>query len=322
MSMHFPNFALMDSREITNWFADAQQALSFITPNQLRIEAQVYQIRYPSFDYAGLMFVNTNGDMWDAGSIFFSGDIAGQAQFLSARANDMPFADISADQFERANQLAGIGYEWSLGELIRTARFGRNLTADKASAARRVSEQFLFNIAISGSAEKNWTGLINTSAVPSAALGAAWTTATTAQTFLNDINGIILAPGLATRDAYPAEQLLLPPSVIQLMASILIPNTNTTVLEFIRANNAYTAQTGQPLSIRTLYELETAGAGSTRRMMAYNRDPNVVQFHLPGPHTFLEPYKVNSFSWEVAGIMNVGGVEFRIPAGAAYRDNL
>ena len=35
-------------REIN--FADAQQALGFITPQLLRIETQVYQTKYPSFD--------------------------------------------------------------------------------------------------------------------------------------------------------------------------------------------------------------------------------------------------------------------------------
>jgi hypothetical protein len=318
----FKNFALMDDAELTAYFTDAQQAIGFITPQQLRIEAQVYEMRYPAFDYAALLPVNTDGDMWEAGTIYFSGDIAGKAEWFSGRADDFPFADVAFESFERANHMAAIGYEWSTGEVIRAARSGRNLTADKANAARRVGEQFIYNVAVSGSAEKNFTGLINNAAVPSAALGAAWTGATTPETILSDVNGVLMAPGIATRDVYQADVLLLPPSVIQYLAGRLIANTTTTLLDFIRQQNGLTTVTGRPLTIRALYELETAGAGNTRRMMAYARDPNVAQFHLPGPHTFLPPYQRSALSYEVAGIMNIGGTEFRIPLGAAYRDGL
>lgn len=316
----FKNFALMDEQALTAYFTDAQQAIGFITPQQLRIEAGVYQTRYPAFDYASLMPVDTSGDMWEAGSIFYSGDIAGKAEFFSGRANDFPFADVSATMFERANHMAAIGYEWSTGELIRAARSGRNLTADKANAARRVSEQFIYNIALSGSAEKNWTGLINTAAVPTV-VTAAWVGGTTTDVILSDVNAVLLAPGIATRDVYPSDVLILPPSAYQYLAGRLVPNTNTTVLEFIRTQNAISTITGRPIEFKSAYELETAGTGATRRMIAYARDPNVVQFHLPGPWQLLAPFQRSTLNYEVAGIMNLGGTEFRIPAGAAYRDS-
>lgn len=314
------HFGLLDGTPVQVDFNDAQQVAGFLQPQMLRVEAVTYQTRYPAFDYAALLPVNTDGDMWDAGSIFFSGDIAGKAEFLSSRGFDMPYADVSAEMFERANQLAGIGYEWSLGELQRAARMGRNLTAEKAQAARRVAEQFTYNIALTGSAEKGWAGLINNSAVPSAVL-AAWGGATTPETILADINGVLLAPTNATRGTYPATVLLLPPSAIQYLAGRLIANTNTTVLDFIRTQNAITTQGGGALDIRGVYDLETAGTGGTRRMVAYSRAPEVAQFHLPGPHEFLDPFRISSMSWEVAGIMNIGGTEFRIPSGAAYRDS-
>src|SRR6478609_5902841 len=136
-------------------FHDAQQALGFITPQLLRINTTVEMQVYPSFDYSRLMYVNTDGDMWDIGSVFYSGDIAGAAQFLSGKGFDMPFADISTTQHLQANHLAGIGYEWSLQELQRAARLGRALTSDKAMAARKVAESFVYGIAMRGHAEKN-----------------------------------------------------------------------------------------------------------------------------------------------------------------------
>ena len=87
-------------------FNDAQQALGFILPQQYRIEQTVYQVRYPSFDYASLVPVNSDGDMWDLGTVFFSGDIAGQARWLAGGAFDMPYADVSRSQFLQSNHLA------------------------------------------------------------------------------------------------------------------------------------------------------------------------------------------------------------------------
>ena len=45
-------------------FSDAQQALGFLAPQLLRINTQVEMMEYPSFDYASLLPVNTDGGMW------------------------------------------------------------------------------------------------------------------------------------------------------------------------------------------------------------------------------------------------------------------
>jgi len=309
-------------------FADAQQALGFITPQLLRIETQVYQTKYPSFDYSRLMFVNTDGDMWDVGSVFYSGDIAGKAEFLSGKGFDMPFADIAQTQFLQQNHLAGIGYEWSLQELQRAAKLGRSLSSDKAMSASKVAEAFCYGIAIRGSTEKNLTGLVNDANVPTANVAAdgtgsatAWTTKTP-DLILRDVNAALNAPFNATNETQVANTLLLPTTRLQYMAGLRIGDGADTLLKFIKENNAYTLATGQQLTIIGSRELETAGASSTARMIAYDNSRDVVQFHLPGPHEFLPAFQKSSMTWEVGGIMNVGGVEIRLPKGLAYRDGV
>lgn len=313
-------------REIN--FLDAQQALGFIAPQLLRIETEVYQVKYPSFDYARLLPVNTDGDMWEIGTVFYSGDIAGKAEFIAGKGFDMPYADISQTQFLRQNQLAGIGYEWSLQELQRAAKLGRNLGSDKANSARKVAEAFLYGIAIRGNTEKNMTGLINDPNVPTANVAAdgtgsttTWSTKTPDQ-INRDVNVVINGVVTNTGETEIANRLLLPTTRLQYIASTRIGDTNDTILKFVRENNSYTAQTGQPLEIIGSRELETAGASSTARMIAYSANPDVVKFHLPGPHEFLPAFQKSSMTWEVAGIMNVGGVEVRLPKAINYRDGI
>lgn len=311
-------------REIN--FLDAQQALAFIAPQLLRINTRVEMLRYPSFDYARLVPVNTDGDMWDVGSVFYSGDIAGKAEFLAGKGFDMPFADIAQTQFLQQNYLAGIGYEWSLQELKRAEKLGRGLASDKAEAARKVSEQFLYGIAIRGNTEKGWTGLINNASVPTANVaagtgGLTWATKTPDE-MLIDVNEALAAPYNATKETQIANTLLLPTTAFQAIATKRVTGINMTVLQFLQSANMVTANGGPALSIKASRTLETAGASGTRRMVAYDNSREVVQFHLPADHEFLDPFRKSSMSWEVAGIMNIGGTEFRLPKGAVYRDGI
>lgn len=310
-------------------FNDAQQAVGFLLPQLLRINTEIDMQRYPDFDFARLMFVNTDGDMWDYGSVFYSGDVAGAAKFLAGGGFDMPYADISTSQFLQENHLAGIGYEWFRQELERAARMGRNLGNEKAMAARKVADAFVYRIAISGNTEKGMTGLVNNASVPTANVAADGTGATTtwstktADQILRDANAALNAPFNATKETQRANTLLLPTTRMQYIASTRLGATNeTTILKFLRENNAYTLETGQPLTIIGTRELEAAGAGGTARMVAYDNERGVVQMHLPGPHEFLPPWQKGAMTWEIPGIMNVGGVEFRRPKGAAYRDGI
>lgn len=309
-------------------FGDAQQSLAFLAPQLLRINTAVEMMEYPDFNYGRLLPVNTDGGMWSYGSIFYSGDIAGAAEFLAHKGFDMPLADISTSQHVQTNHFAGIGYEYSRGELERAAELGRNLTTEKAEAARTVAESFIYGIAIRGHAEKNLTGLVNSPLVPTANVAADGTAGAT--TFASktpdqinrDINAVLNAPFNSTRETKRANRLMLPTTRLQAMASTRIGDGSDTVLKFVRENNAYTLETGAQLEIIGTRELETAGAGGTARMVAFAADRSVVQMHLPGPHEFLDAWRAHALLYQVPGIMNIGGVEWRRPKGAAYRDGI
>ena len=309
-------------------FQDAQQAVGFITPQLLRINTEIEQEVFPDFDYARLMTVNTDGDMWDIGSVFYSGAVAGAAEWLSHKGYDMPFADVAATQHMQANHFAGIGYEWTLGELQRAARSGRNLSSEKGMAARTVAESFCYRIAIRGDGEKALTGIVNdpnvsAANVPADGAGGLTTFASkTPDQISRDINAILNAPYNATMETQRANTLMLPTTRLQYLASTRIGDGTDTLLKFVRENNVYQLETGQPLNIIGSRELEAAGAGGTARMIAYDNRREVVQFHLPGPHEFLPAFQKSSMTWEVGGIMNVGGVEIRRPKAFAYRDGI
>jgi len=84
------------------------------------------------------------------------------------------------------------------------------------------------------------------------------------------------------------------------------------VLEYLRKNNVYTAETGQALDIQPLRELATASQDGGGRMVVYRRDPEVLRFHLPMPRRVLQPRSIMGF--ETGIIARTGGTEVRLTA--------
>jgi hypothetical protein len=328
-SLHDAQLAESFRDRTRDFYVDAQVGRAFLTPQLHRIETEVYMRKYPSFDFGSFLTVDTSGDMWDVGTVFMSMDGVGKAEFLSGKGFDMPYADVMASQHTHAYQLAGIGYEWTVQEMERAAKLGRSLSSDKAMAADQAAQAFLYSVAMTGktpgaaTAEKGWTGLINNASasqaqVPADGTGSARTFASkTPDQILRDINEAINAVQSGTGETHIANTLLLPTSTYNYLANTRVTDTGTTILAFLRGNNS----AGEGLTIKSSRALETAGTGSTKRMIAYDNSREVVRFHLPGPHEFLPPFQKGSMTYEVGGIMNVGGTEVRLPKAIVYRDS-
>lgn len=310
------------------FFSDAQVGYAFLTPQLHRIETEVYMIRTPNFDITRFMPVDSSGDMWDVGVVVYSMENVGRAEFLAAGAFDVPYASNKMSQGTRNFHLAGIGYEWNTQELQRAARLGRALTSDKAGAAVQAADIFIYNLGMTGKNpagvdEKGWTGFVNNGSAPAAQVANDGTgpsrlwSAKTVDLILRDINEAITAVETGTGETHVANTLVLPTSAYNYIATRRVDDTSTTVLQFLQANNS----AGEALTIKKSRALETAGTGNSTRMVAYDNNPQVLKFHLPGPHQFLPPFQKSSLVYEVAGIMNVGGVEVRLPKAIVYRDS-
>jgi hypothetical protein len=304
-------------------FTDAQQAAGFAVPALYRTHTRVFEQKYPSFDYAGLVPVNTDGDLWDVGTLVYSGDIAGVAHYIGGKAFDIPNASVNWDQGVTNFHLAGVGYELSLQEVNRASKMGVGIDGRKAAAARMVAEKFIYDRVISGSTGKGFTGLINNALVPQAAApsGTNWNTATPQQK-LADVNAALTDVYVNSGETATANALILPTSKFLDANNTQMTNVGMSVLTFLKTNNSYTALTGQPLDIRPSRELTTAGAGATARMIAYEKSPDNMEFFLPGDFEFMPPFATSSMTWRVDGVMNVGQLEIYRPRTVSYRDGI
>lgn len=303
-------------------------ALNFLRTAQNYIEPGIYARQYPDFQYRELVPVDNSAPDWTTAIDFFSmGDDVGEAREFAPDGDDINFVDFKLDQGTSRVVMVGIGYRYNLQELAHAQTYGIRLTDDRADAARRKYEQFVDTLAFQGRSKLGMTGLINSTSVTAltAANGAGgtatWTTKT-ADEIATDVNRVLGAVFTESNGIEQADTLLLSQDRYALIATKrLSSDSETTVLEYIQRVNIYTIRTGRPLTIRAVFGLETAGAGSTQRMVAYRRNPDVVKMHVPMPLRWLQAEQ-RLLKFEVPGIFRVGGVEFRRPGAARYLDGI
>lgn len=301
---------------------DAQAALGFLISQTAHIEQSVYQVRYADIQYPELIPVDTSADPFAKTVTYFSADKAGLADWINGNADDIPMADVEHTQFETSVQTAGIGYGYGWEELNQARSLGIALSNDKAMAARRAAEEMVDRIALTGDTNKGYQGLFDHSDVPAnGAITGDWTTATPDQ-IIADINDCLTNVQAQTNNVILADTLLLPFVRWNTIASTRITGTTMTILEFIRLNNVYTAQTGRPLTIRATRGLDTAGVSGVARMIGYRRNPEVLKLHMPMPHRFLPVYQTGALRWDVPGVMRFGGLDIRLPNEVTYTDGI
>jgi hypothetical protein len=310
-------------------FGDAQQALAFLIEQASYIETTVYEVQYPDILYPTLIPVDSSANEWAKSITFFSMDKVGQADWFHHEAHDMRIADVERSKYEVGIEMAGIGYRYTLQELgIAMLIPGTNLTAERADAARRASEEFIDKVALQGDVAKGWEGLFNNGDVTrtdAAATGTGnsplWSTKT-AQQMISDVNSVLTGIYTASLTVEMADTVLMPLRAYQLLADTQMTNITMTALQWLQQYNVYTAQTNRPLMVRGVRGLETAGKNSTGRLVAYRRDPAVVKMHIPMPHKFMPVWQTGPLIFDVPGIFRIGGVEIRRPGAVRYLDGI
>jgi hypothetical protein len=301
---------------------DAQAALGFVVSQTTHVEAAVNETVYPDIQYPNLIPVDTSASPMAQTVTYYSSDKFGKAGWINGNADDIPMAGTEMAQHQTAVYSAGIGYGWGWEEVQQAQMLGRNLRGDDAQAARRAYEEMVDRVALTGDTDKSFQGLINNSGVTAAsAPTGGWATASDDE-ILADINDALLASATATLYTSFSDTLLISFARLSLIATRRLGDTGMTLLEFIRKNNTYTAMTGQALTIRAVRGLETAGAGSTQRLVAYRRSPDVLKLHIPMPHTFFPVYQDGPLHWKVPGVFRLGGLDIRRPAEVKYSDGV
>lgn len=304
-----------------------QQAMGFLVSQTAYIESQVIEIKYPDIQYPLLIPVDTSANEWAKSITYYSSDKTGRAGWFHARAKDIHVADVDRAKFEVGVEMADIGYRYDLEELGQAMMIpGTNLSADRAAAARRAYEEFVDDVALRGKGEKNMYGImdypgITTTLAVNESGDTTWDTKSV-DGILQDVNDALTGVYVSSLTVEMADTLLLPVACLTILGTRRIENTDTSAMTYLKANNVYTQITGQPLTIRALRGLETAGQNGSGRMVAYRRSPDVLKMHIPMTHRFLPVFQTAPMVFDVPGIFRLAGLEVRRPGAVRYVDGI
>lgn len=249
-------------------------------------------------------------------------DKRGVAKVMSNYATSSPRADVDGKEYTAQLRSLRMSFGYSVQE-IRAAQFaGTPLDSMKAMAARRAIDEGLNTIALLGSAEHNLIGLFNqpnaqTYTVPADGSGASalWSTKTV-DLILRDMFGIVDQIPSNTFEREKPKRLLLSYTRLRLINRLRMGTGDgvLTVLKFF--------ETQRPdIQVRGALLLDTAGAGATQRMVAYDPSPINQQWLVAVPfETF--PVQLQGMEYVTECHARAGGVIARYPMSMAYGDGI
>jgi hypothetical protein len=315
----------MDSmqNEITYDFdlniATADDGLAFFNSQLASIEARIYQVKYRKIVYQDFVPVDTSDPEWIDNVTYYSYDAVTMGKFIGANARDLPRSDITAAKSTIDVFYGGTSYGYSLDELRKSQELRMPVDIFKATASRRGFEEHAQRVAFFGDADLNITGLFNNANVQSDASVVDWDTAT-GQEITGDMNDTLFDVWFNSAETHVPGVLLLPSERwAQISNTRMDSGTDTTILEFFMKNNLYKDLTGGDLVIRPNLELNTLGVNSTGRMMAYELNEENLTMRMPIEWRSVAP-QPEGLAVTVPAEYKFGGVEFRYPGSAKYRD--
>jgi hypothetical protein len=284
-----------------------------------QIKAGNYDNEYPEFRAGELIPLATDIDP-DATLITWrSYDQVGMAKIIAGYSDDLPRADVYGTENTSRVRDIGDSYGYNITEIRKSARDGTQLDAKKAEAARRAHEQKQEEIAVIGATEFNLVGIANqpnTSVyvVPNGASGSPLWSDKTANEILDDLFGIGDSVVTTTKGIYRPDTICMPQVNLNIAARKRLDSALTeTVLSYfqrvsphIKNFEAWDALAGQ-------------GAGGTNRMVAYPKNPNVLQLVRPRPFEQLDE-QARNLEIVVPCLSRAGGVIVFRPAAVVYAD--
>lgn len=302
---------------------DANESLFFARQLE-HVRAQTYDIKYIELNALRLMPIFTD---IPAGANTFSYqqyDSVGMAKIIASYANDLPRADVFAREFVFPIRTIGNSYGYNTQEIRAAAMARTNLPARKAMAATRAQQEAINRYAFYGSDEDGLGGFFDNPNIPVTVLpadgtgsSAEWSTKTPAQR-MRDLGLLINGPQERTGNIHRVNTVWLPPSLYTLINTspfiTIGDNVGTrTELSFLRESYP------QVTSWQSVYELEDAGAGGTRRIYAFENNRENWQLNLPMAITHHSPER-RGLEFIVAVESRFAGVTVPYPMAFTYAD--
>lgn len=246
-------------------------------------------------------------------------DHVGAAALLKAYNERLP--RVSAVATEQTGRIWGYGTSmgWTERERMQSSLTGVALPTEQDAAADRILEERVDATIALGDAEMATTGLLNNAYVPLVVLpvgagGSVYWHAKTGKEVLYDLDLCYETVRSQSQWTEEPTTLVLPPRAHAHVRTTPWSNySDVSILEYWLKSHK------QVEVVEEWSRLNTAGAGSTPRLVMYAQTPDHLRAIIPLEKTLL-PMQQQGFEYSIPVHLRVGGVEWLYPLSGVYAD--
>lgn len=280
------------------------------------VKAQTYDIEFGKLKSLNFIPLDTSAPAGTKSITYRQWTEVEAAKVISNYADDLPQVAVFATEFTSRVITVGSSYMWTIEDVERSEMAGSQFDIRLARAARMSIDRRIDEIGAFGEVSVGTTGFVNNANVPINVLPNAGAWAGLSSDFLlENLNDMAQAVVDQTIEVEEANTIILPTAEYGIVAQRIMGGGNgtDTVLTVFLRNSPYIT------AVEQWSKLNTAGAGSVPRAVAYDRSDRVLVFNIP--LLFMQmPPQARNLAFIVPVRARVGVVEWHYPFAAVYSD--
>lgn len=312
----FPRNDAEDLRTDASTTAFVARQLEYLRPG-------LFEVQYPGLKGKQWVPVNSSMPIGAEQYTITIVDQVGEVKHVKDFSKDLSRVELKTSQASMTVFAMGISYAWNINEIRAAMYAGMPLQTKKAMGARDMMARKFDDILLTGETVTGAKGLFNQTGTESYTApsdgdaGAKTLESKNADKVVRDLNGALAAIVLNSKEIHTPNTVIMPLSTYQHLGATRVGDgTSDTILSYWLRTNPYGIG-----SVGYSTKLETAGSGNTKRIVTYEKNPNVLEMIAP---IEFEQFAPETFNTEVSTVcqMRVGGVALYMPKALAYTDGI
>lgn len=271
-------------------FDSAEAASVFFARELDQVKTKTYDKQYPELSALAYFPITSEVNEGAETTTYYSYDITGMAAIINNYATDLPRVDVKGESHTATIKSIGDSYGYNVQEMRASRMAGKSLDVRKGAAARRAADYMVNKIAFSGDKKHNLVGIFSEGndipiyTLPTVTIDGKqytdWAHKTPDQ-ILDDINGMQKFIDKITMSIEKPDTLALPAYIYMDLATRRIPDTETTILSFIKDHAPYLKNFESMAELQdSATEINTSGKNIA---FMYTKDPEKFSLEIPLP---------------------------------------
>ena len=298
------------------------------------IKTKFYEVKYPDFHWSKMILpgsVDTEINIGARSSSYPITDNTGMGAFVNTAGTNIPTVNYGVSKSTVPIEMAAVSGIVTLDEARQVAMgfAGVNMITKIGGIMRKAAERHIERVFFFGNTDLGFEGFINNPGVTIAAAsnkaagGTTWDVAT-ADEIIDEVNNAISLISENTRQVAYANHVILPTRQFNRMATLRMESTDSSVLDYLRKRNVYTANTGQDLIISSIPYTNDIAVGDSAglgRMIVKVQSEENDWFPMPETPNLLAPQPVE-LSTKLYATYTIGPYHPRYPGEMIYVDGI